>query len=174
MPSTYTLISSNVLSTTAASVTFSAIPSTYTDLAIRMSVRSDRSSDFGLAGIELNGTTVNISSTYLYSTYSSSVGQSGRDSAATKSGLGWINAVSQTANTFTNGELYIPNYASTASAKQFSISLAAENNATNAYGWYSANFANSTSAITSITISQFFSASYVAGSSFYLYGISKS
>jgi len=39
MPSTYTLISSNVLGSSAASVTFSAIPSTYTDLVLRISAR---------------------------------------------------------------------------------------------------------------------------------------
>ena len=45
MPSTYTLISSNVLASSAASVTFSAIPSTYTDLVVRASIRSDATSD---------------------------------------------------------------------------------------------------------------------------------
>ena len=39
---TYTLISSNVLSSSAASVTFSSIASTYTDLVLRVSARDDR------------------------------------------------------------------------------------------------------------------------------------
>jgi len=37
---TYTLISSNVLTSSAASVTFSSIPATYTDLVVRLSARA--------------------------------------------------------------------------------------------------------------------------------------
>ena len=44
MPATYTLIASNTLSSAAASVTFSAIPATYTDLVLRYSARSDGAS----------------------------------------------------------------------------------------------------------------------------------
>jgi hypothetical protein len=171
---TYTLIKGETLASSAASYSFTAIPSTFTDLCLRISVASDRGAGYGLAGIEFNSASISTSTTYLYSTYSSGVGQSGRDSGSTKSSIGWINAVSQTSNTFTNGELYIPNYASTTQAKQFSGVLMVENNSTSSYGWVTANLANSTSAITSITISQFYSANYIAGSSFYLYGISKS
>jgi hypothetical protein len=174
MASSRFLISSQTLASAAASVTFSSIPATYTDLVVRLSVASNRGAGYGLAGIEFNSATINTSTTYLYSTYSSSVGQSGRDSAATKSSIGWINAASQTSNTFTNGELYIPNYASTTAAKQFSGTLMVENNSTSSYGWVTANLANSTTAISSITISQFFSANYIAGSSFYLYGLKNS
>jgi hypothetical protein len=42
MANTYTLIESQVLGSAAASVTFSAIPATYTDLVLRISARSDR------------------------------------------------------------------------------------------------------------------------------------
>jgi hypothetical protein len=40
MANTYTLIASNTLGASAASVTFSAIPSTYTDLVVRYSAAS--------------------------------------------------------------------------------------------------------------------------------------
>ena len=43
MANTYTLISSNVLGSSAASITFSAIPATYTDLVVRVTSRVDRS-----------------------------------------------------------------------------------------------------------------------------------
>ena len=39
MATTYNLISSNVLSSSAASVTFSSIPAIYTDLVLRCSTR---------------------------------------------------------------------------------------------------------------------------------------
>lgn len=45
MPSTYTPISSNTLNANAASVTFSSIPSTYTDLIIVCNMKSVSSGD---------------------------------------------------------------------------------------------------------------------------------
>ena len=41
MATTYTLITSQTLASSAASVTFSSIPSTYTDLVLRVSARTD-------------------------------------------------------------------------------------------------------------------------------------
>ena len=55
MANTYTLISSNVLSSSAASVTFSAIPATYTDLVVKTSVRETNNS--GVMLCKINGTT---------------------------------------------------------------------------------------------------------------------
>jgi hypothetical protein len=40
MPSTYTLIKGETIGSSAASYTFTAIPSTFTDLVLRISVRS--------------------------------------------------------------------------------------------------------------------------------------
>ena len=57
---TYTLISSNVLGSSAASVTFSSIPATYTDLVLRVSARTD-ADDTSL--ITFNGTTTGYSKT---------------------------------------------------------------------------------------------------------------
>ena len=173
MPNTYTLISSNVLSSSAASVTFSAIPSTYTDLVVRMSVRGDNADRRDLLMVGLNSSSINISVTYLYSTYSTSVGQSGRDSAATSAGFGWFDAATATSNTFASGEIYIPNYAGSTTKPIGSI-LMSEDNSTTADGWAQASFANSTAAITSINLSRLFGSNFVSGSSFYLYGISKS
>jgi hypothetical protein len=172
MANTYTLISSNVLSSSAASVTFSAIPATYTDLVLRVSMRSDRASANDVAMISFNSASINISCTYLYSTYSTSIGQSGRDSASTSSGFGWMNGATSTSNTFASGEIYIPNYASTTLKKPFGNTLMMEDNATGAYGWSQASLADSTSAITSIVIARLFGTNLVSGSSFYLYGIS--
>lgn len=47
MASTYTLISSSVLTVTTQSVTFSSIPQTYTDLVLRMSYRITAAGLFG-------------------------------------------------------------------------------------------------------------------------------
>ena len=54
MPATYTLIASNTLSSSAASVTFSAIPATYTDLVLRWSSRTDNASVVDVVLLEFN------------------------------------------------------------------------------------------------------------------------
>ena len=47
MPATYQLIGSNTLTTPTASVTFSSIPQTYTDLVIKMTLRAESPSPAG-------------------------------------------------------------------------------------------------------------------------------
>ena len=69
MATTYTLISSVTVGATAvASVEFTSIPATYTDLVVFLSSRSDtlRSSDGAYAMISFNGNTSNLSSKYFY------------------------------------------------------------------------------------------------------------
>jgi hypothetical protein len=171
MPSTYTLISSNVLSSSAASVTFSAIPATFTDLVIRASIRGDWAGLDTPSRIQFN--TGLGSGTALRSQYSSGVAQSFRDTAASPIGMGWVNSVDSTANTFASCEIYIPNYSNTSTTKPFGSIYMVENNASQAHGWLQASWLNTTSAITSITLSNW-NGNLVAGSSFYLYGIKNS
>ena len=174
MPSTYTLISSNVLSSSAASVTFSAIPATFTDLVLRASTRLDGGAIEGLLSIELNGATLNISDTTLTAQYSSGA-TSYRDSAASSGYPGWSNDGGSTSNTFASVEIYLPNYASSTQNKQMSSATAVENNATQARGTYGALLVGSNTAITSIRIGRLTGGSnFVSGSSFYLYGIKSS
>jgi len=170
MPSTYTLISSNVLSTTAASVTFSAIPSTYTDLVIRSSVRS---TDTGIRNIylALNSITSAYSATQvrgLDSTASSS-NRSGDSS--------WILGLSVgstlTANTFSSNEWYIPNYAGSANKVCSNVNATPNNSGSNQYDSAVANLLSNTAAITSLTLTDS-GTGFAAGSSFYLYGIKNS
>jgi len=171
MPSTYKLISSNVLSSSAASVTFSAIPSTYTDLVVRFSVRADETgttrSDMTL---KINGTSANYSYTRLIG--SGTAVTSTRVSSGTSFNPGDINAVDSTANTFTNGEIYIPSYL-VSQNKPISSILAQENNATSAFIRAFANLWSNTEAITSLVFTVNGGFNYVSGSSFYLYGIKK-
>ena len=169
MANTYTLISSNTLSASAASVTFSSIPSTYTDLVLKVSVRSDRAAAFDNIDMRLNGDTgANYSSTRISSDASSV--SSTRTSAASR----WDGAITDgntsTSNTFSNGEYYLPNYTSSAVKPASFIGAEEENNATaymriNAYLW------NNTAAITSIVMTPSSGTNWLSGSSFYLYGI---
>jgi hypothetical protein len=173
MPSTYTLISSNVLTTTAASVTFSAIPSTYTDLAVRMSVRND-----GESYTDYFSLTINSDSTTLYSVTflqgTDTTPSSVRSSSATA--LRVYNATSgaATANTFSSVELYIPNYTSTTNKPIGSFGVSEANDAANTKMQAVAGLYRNTTAISSLSFTVNFAANFVSGSSFYLYGIKNS
>ncbi len=170
MPSTYTLISSNVLTSSAASVTFSAIPATYTDLVLRISGRKDDSSV--TSGVFF---TVNGSSAANYSLRRLGSNGSTASSSGTTNNTEWYTSTSgngATSNTYNNAEYYFANYASNAN-KTASAFEAMENNATTASIQTRAMLRSVTDAITSITLSDATS-NWLSGSSFYLYGIKNS
>ena len=170
MANTYTLISSNVLSGAAASVTFSSIPSTYTDLVIRTSTRTDGPNVGSYFTYYYNSDTSSKSVTYLERD-NANVVASFRDTV--NEAWGASTAASATTNTFGSAEVYIPNYAGTDN-KPSSAFGAGESNAANGPRMaISANLTQLTSAVTSITLSGG-DGSFLAGSSFYLYGIKNS
>jgi len=170
MPTTYTLISSNVLSSSAESVTFSAIPATYTDLVLRASVRTSASGAFSSLGIVING---NVGTVYSWrglggsGSVSYSNWYSGQNAGDVSYGVG----DTATANTYNSLEIYIPSY-TVARNKPFSSITVQENNATAAYTLARAQLFSSTAAITSIQITESSGNNLLATSSFYLYGIS--
>jgi hypothetical protein len=170
MPSTYQILASNTLSASVASVTFSGISSIYTDLALRISARTDQTSQ-PTSGLRLtfNGTNT---STYNQLQGDGSTANSSPGGASFQL-VGNINGPTSTANTFSSTEIYIPNYALTAQ-KQFSSHSAQENNTTSAFTDVFALLQTPTQAITSITIVPGSAPNFVSGSSFYLYGIAKS
>jgi hypothetical protein len=172
MPSTYTLISSNVLATSAASVTFSAIPATFTDLVLRWSSRDSNSLTDLRVAIIFNNNSASYSYTYIYGN-----GSSAGSSQATNTFIrinGGSTGADATANTFSSSEMYIPNYAGTAYKPVFVIAMPETNAATFTGIGMTANaalYSNST-AISRIDLTA--SDSFVSGSSFYLYGIKNS
>jgi hypothetical protein len=172
---TYTLISSQVLGSSAASVTFSSIPSTYKDLVLKTSIRTDYASTIDYLFMTINGdTSAKYSWTRLQG--NGSAATSGRQAASAPtpaSGtiyFGFLDGNTTTSNTFANGEIYIPNYTSTTS-KQISTYSATENNATQAFIDAFANLYTGTSAISSLLLQPQSGNNFVSGSSFYLYGI---
>jgi hypothetical protein len=172
MPNTYSLISSNVLTTTATSVTFSAIPSAYTDLLLMVSARTDESATNTTMKVTLNNDTAgNYSSTSLRTNNGTSVA-SGRDTAVPYLNQYLINAGTSTANTFGSLELYLPSYTAT-QKKPVGVFFVRENNTTAADVYANANLWQGTAAVTSIELNAN-SNNFVSGSSFYLYGIKKS
>ena len=170
MPSTYTLISSNVLTSSAASVTFSSIPATYTDLVLRVSVRSTASSTTDTGFLQLNSITSNYSGTRLVGSGSSAT--SAQSLSASSIRLFNLNGDTTTSNTFSSVEFYLPNYTASTN-KPGSLISAQENNASTAYITATATLLSNTDAINAMTFS-LNSGNIASGSSFYLYGIKNS
>ena len=175
MPSTYTLISSNVLGSSAASVTFSAIPSTYTDLVLRMSVRTNRAAVVDRVKINLNGLTTGIYSVRnLYG--DGSAPASNADSAQTFTNYVYVNGNTSTSSTYSNTEMYLPNYLSATNKPLSIFGVSEENTSTSAatYIGASAHLVGTTSTISSIVLAPLTGTNFNSGSSFYLYGIKNS
>jgi hypothetical protein len=171
MATTYTLISSNVLASSAASVTFSSIPADYTDLVLRISARCADTGTFAGLKFTLNSDTSSVYSfTVLYGSGSSAL--SDKDSALANARAKFtVDANDATANTFGNLEIYIPSYLASQN-KPISAFGVTETNASAAYMGASAILWRNTAAITSIQMSEQFDTNLLTGSSFYLYGIS--
>jgi hypothetical protein len=164
---TYTLISSNVLSSSAASVTFSSIPATYTDLVVRASVRRSAA---GRTDFDFYFNTNNTDNSYTYIRGSGSAANSNSGGTIIKNN-DTVPSTSETASTFGSIEIYIPNYVGTA-LKPVSIFGVGENNATTAYITATAGlWSFGAATITTITMNPV-TGSFVSGSSFYLYGVS--
>jgi hypothetical protein len=160
----YVLLNRIELNASAASVTFSNIPQTgYTDLKIVYSLRSDNGDDY--FALTFNGSS---------STFTSRDIQGGGTSATSASRTDNLFVFTQdpssmTANTFSNGELYIPNYLGSTN-KSFSQDTVYENNATGAGMALRAGLWSTTSAISSIGIAKA-SGNFVQYSTFSLYGL---
>ena len=148
MATTYEAIATvEVGSGGAADIEFTSIPATYTDLLVKVSARSTDGSWQGMY-MRLNGATTNYSSIYLDGT-GSSVGSG----VITSTGLyvSTIGGTNATSSTFTNSEIYIPNYTSS-NNKSLSADGSAENNAIAAYLNLIANLWSDSAAITSILL----------------------
>jgi hypothetical protein len=171
MANTYVAIGSTVLTTTQATITFSSIPSTFTDLLLLFSARTNEASaaDSGFF-IYPNNNTGTMSYTRLR----------GIGSAASSdrnfSDSYWRNAVNGaggTADTFASGEVYIPNYAGSTSKIAGWTIVREQNSATSNQIIAGAGLNTSTNAITTLNMISSGN-SFVSGSRFDLFGIKNS
>ena len=166
MPDTFIKIASvTVGSGGSTSVSFSSIPSTYTDLCLKWSARSDANNTD--MSVTFNGSSSNFTQRRLVGTGSSVASYS--ETYVTY----LMNRSTATASTFSNAELYIPNYAGS-NNKSFSIDQVNEDNATsNVLAILSAPLWSQTAAITSIVFAPN-AGNLVQYSTFTLYGIKNS
>ena len=169
MANTYTLIEAKTLGSNTATIAFTSIPQTYTDLKLVFSARSSFTGDY-LRGayLRFNSDTTdgNYSAKRIYINDANTGANSDSSILST-----FVNADGATANIFGNGEIYIPNYTS-ANYKSASIDSSTENNG-NAKSALAAFLWNNTAAITSITLTPE-AGNLVQYSTFYLYGIKNS
>lgn len=166
MPNTMTLIASSTVGAGgASSIDFTSIPSTYTDLVLKISARQGAENAFD---ITFNGATTSYAVKRLQGNGSSATSN---DAGGTSTAIRVIGIASSgsTANTFGNSEIYIPNYAGS-NNKSVSIDGVNEDNASEAYMNLAAGIRSNTAAINQITITPR-AGSLAQYSTAYLYGV---
>jgi hypothetical protein len=163
MPNTYKKIATVVVgSGGTASIDFTSIPQTYTDLKIVLSTRGSNANVYSGHKLQFNGSgNTNMSTRHL-------IGTGTGTSSNSALYLGDASGASSTSNTFGSFEVYIPNYTSS-NYKCWSADTVSENNGTEAYQELTAGLWSDTSPITSIRILG--DATIVQHSTATLYGI---
>lgn len=164
MPSTYEPIATTTLSSAASSVTFSSIPSTYTDLICIVDAQLvSGATSTNLIGYLNNDTGTNYSWTRLFGDGTSAAS----DGASTYGSLilaaaGFLSAANQT-----NYIIQINNYSNTTTNKTVLNRSNLASNGTDAI----INLWRNTSAITTLKLQTQISNNMIAGSTFTLYGV---
>ena len=166
MANTFELISAvTVGAGGASSISFTSIPGTYTDLVLKVSARTSRASNSDWLWVALNASSTGF--TYREIEVSGAT-------VITASGSGqysiFADGNTATSNTFSNAEIYIPNYTNS-SYKSFICDSVTENNATaNSFSLMAQLWSN-TAAISSISITSSTSSTIAQYSTAYLYGV---
>lgn len=152
----------------AASIDFTSIPGTYTDLYLVLSGRGSGAAVTNFIFINVNGSTTGYSNRFLVGT-GSSVYSSTYTPDHYNTDIG-VTGSTATANTFGNTIVAFPNYAGS-TAKSASLDAVAENNAAASGESISAMLWSGTAAITSISVTT--SGNFAQYSTAYLYGLLK-
>lgn len=168
MANTFTKISSiSVGSGGAASISFTSIPATYTDLCIKICARTTNAYFRDSVSIQPNGATTNKTNLFL-------IGQGTTSSAGPQSDI-YVEiegSTGTTTNVFGSADIYIADYASNHN-KTFSIETVTENNGASSNALcLTAGLWSSSAAITSLTFLG--GGSFMQYSTAVLYGIKKS
>ena len=169
-PAGFELISTTILGSSATSVAFTSIPSTYKQLQIRASVRTDRA--IGVDNFALRFNSDSASNYYSHLLY-------GNGSAVTAGSLGANNFIyagrttdsSSTANAFAPQIVDILDYAETTKNKTIRSLFGPDT--VGSYPWQGIHSGvwNSTAAITRIDVLPGTGPNFVTGSRISLYGI---
>jgi hypothetical protein len=166
------IIQHQELASNQASITFSSIPQTFTDLFLVISSRTNFGASTSSLGVFLNSAAADTSYRYLRGNGSSA--NSPADSGRQDFYVGETPATSATSSTFGSHQVYLPNYTGS-QQKAMSSEGVSENNGTTAFQFISAGLCTKTAAITSVTVRGFegTSGDLVQYTSATLYGITK-
>jgi hypothetical protein len=175
MASTFTLITSYAVTGASTSVIdLTSIPSTYTDLCLKLSIRHDTAGGEDTPYIRFN----NDSASNYDQVFGSARGSGVPSSSSGSTNSFWIGTVAgagDTSGSFSSIDIYIPNYAGTTYYKTVDSKSVTEGMVGSLYTRNFGGHWKSTSAINRITVG-ITSAGYkfVVGSTAYLYGIKNS
>jgi hypothetical protein len=148
----------------AASIEWTGIPATGTDLLVVVSARHNNAT-YGDTNITFNSSGTGYSARLLYA-------DAINGGAKSTTGIyGFTTPSDYTANTFGNLQIYVPNYAGSTN-KSFSVDSVTENNATGAWSGIHAGLWSNTAAITSLKVAPY-SGLFVQYSTASLYTITK-
>ena len=157
---TYTPIARQTLNSDAASVTFSSIPSTYTDLILVASIKGS-TNDFEILLQFNSDTTTNYSHTFLYGTGSTAGSSRGSNQSAVRIGSG---------NSNTNFDTYIANIQNYANTTTYKTVISREASSGIVVSTTVGLWRKTPEAINTILIKRG-NGNLVSGSTFTLYGI---
>jgi len=166
------IIQHQELASTQASITFTSIPQTFTDLYLVICSRTNFGAATSSLGVFLNSAAADTSYRYLRGNGASA--NSPADSGRQDFYVGETPATSATANNFGSHHVYLPNYTGS-QQKGMSAEGVTENNGTTAFAFISSGLCSKTAAITSVTVRGFegTSGDLVQYTSATLYGILK-
>lgn len=160
------------LGSAQAAIEFTSIPQTFTDLYIVCSLRGQDSVAFWQnAKITFNNNAANYSWKFLVSSGEFGVESGSGNNQSAFQGF-YTPYAQSTSNTFSNGEIYIPNYRSNTN-KLVSYDSVTEHNGTQAMRAIVAGIWANTSAITSVKLEPAFGTNWVQFSSASLYGFTR-
>lgn len=159
----------------ASSIDFTSIPSTYTDLMLRVSTRSTDASVRRQLWVKYNNSSSNYTGRRLYAE-DGGVGSDNLNNASAGVygySFGVTDGDSATANTYGNAEIYIPNYTSAKYKSSITDSVLENNSSTTYDNWITGNLWSDATAINQVTIT-LSAGNFMQYSTAYLYGIKNS
>ena len=175
---TYALIESQTLGSAAATVTFSSIPGTYTDLILQCSLRADTTTfnNMNFPILRFNGDSTSglysVTSLYSRNTGSGDTANSGRASSQNEINFGGVVTTSMSASTFSPWIAHFLDYSNTTTNKTVLNRIASASNLTTSDGLaVGVGLWRNTNAITSLSLTGTSSGLFQIGSTFKLYGI---
>jgi hypothetical protein len=155
--------------TPVATIDFTSIPQTYTDLKIVISARNNFNAGYASnCSLSFNSSSSNFSSRFATGDGASTASYSRSDNL----NAFLVPTPGATASVFGNTEIYIPSYTS-AKYKAFSIDCVVENNASGTFLTIYAGLWSNTAAITAISLNDQ-NGSFIQYSTATLYGIKSS